>query len=185
MVVPLVFVPGLILYLSIVLPFQDRYHVGPMINRDANALSHSKVDAGARGDMLNNDTGLPPKTIEQADTLPGAVTGAPIAASYAEIIGVEQGGRPPRDGKNPPSPSIEPEDAPSHFENVLLLIKQGRHRMKFFPANIQGKWTDRDAFIKIKDRYDCCKSSWWYLKSLSHVEFKKVGASKFTWSNFR
>ena len=149
------------------------------MNREANALSHSEVRPGAKSNVLGgSDTGLPPQRTEQAYIIPGIVTEEPITASYAEPIGVEQGGRPPRGRNKPPSPKIEPEDGPSDFEHVLLLIKQRRHRIRFFSANIQGKWTDRDTFFQIKDHYDHYKSSWWHLNTLSHVEFKKVGSSK-------
>ena len=149
------------------------------INREANALSHVEVHEGARSIALgNNNTGLSQQRTEQANTLPEIVTGEPIAAPYADIILVGQGGKSPRHKSNPSSPEIQPEDAPSHSEHVLLLIKQGWHRIRFFSANIQGKWTDRDTFFQIKDHYDHHKSSWWYLNTLSHVEFKKVGSSK-------
>ena len=107
-----------------------------------------------------------PQKIEHIDTSLRAVTGEPIAAPYAETIGVEHGGRAPRDGNSPPSPKVERENAPPHSEYVLLLIKQVRRRTKFFPASIQGKWTDRDTFSQIKDSYDHYKSGWWYLKTL-------------------
>ena len=173
-------IPSLILSLVMIWDFQDRSDVIAAVIEEANAVSHSKVDTGATGDVLRNkDASLLPRTLEQTDTSLGAAIGEPIAASYAEVIGVEQGGGAPRDGNSPPSPKTEPEDAPPHSEHVLLLIKQGRHRMKYFPANLQGKWTDRDTFSQIKDRYDRYKNSWWYLNTLSHVEFKKVRVSKF------
>ena len=130
------------------------------------------------------DNGLPPQTSEIADTSLSIVTRDPIANTYTEVIGAEQGGRPPRGGNNLPLPKTEVEDAQPSFEHVLLLIKQGRCRMKFFAANIQESWTDRDTFSKIKDHYRRYKNSWWYLNTLSHVEFKKVDVSKFTSHNY-
>ena len=157
-----------------------RRYVVHVTLRKGNAPSHLGVVTGAGGDTQgNNDTGLPPQATEQADTLPEIVTGEPIAAPYADITWFEQRGRPPRDGTNSLSLEIEPEDVALHYEHVLVLIKQGRHRTKFFPTGLGGKWTDRDTFSYIKDYYDCFKRSWWYLNTLSHVEFKKVGASKF------
>ena len=173
-------VPNLILAPGVFWIFHDRANEIAAVIGEANASSQSLVETGATGDMLRNKhTGLPPHTLEQTDISLGPVTGEPIAASYTGVIGVEQGGGGPRDGNSPPSPQIEPEDAPPHSEHVLLLIKHGRHRMKLFSANLQGKWTDRDTFSQIKDHYDRYKNSWWYLKTLSHVEFKKVRVSKF------
>ena len=82
--------------------------------------------------LEDKDTNLPLQKIGPANTSLGVATGEPIAAPYVETIEAEQGGRAPRDGNSPPSPQIEREDAPPHSEYVLLLIKQGRHRMKFF-----------------------------------------------------
>ena len=148
--------------------------------RKGNAPSHLGVVTGAGGDTRgSNDTGLPPQATEQAGTLPEIVTGEPIAAPYAGMNWFEQRGRPPRDGSNSLSLETEPEDIALHYEHVLVLIKHGRHRTKFFPTSLGRKWTDRDTFSYIKDCYDFFQRSWWYLNTLSHVEFKKVGASKF------
>ena len=175
-----VFVPNLIMCLSIAWILRKESYLVPWTNRETTALSHAEVHTGARSSVLgNNDIGLPPQWTEQADTLPGMATDKPTAAPYAGLFGIEQGGRPPSNENNPPPSKIEPEDAPSDFEHVLLLIKQGRLRIEFFPADIQGKWTDRDTFLQIKDHYNCYKSSWWYLNTLSHVEFKKVGIPNF------
>ena len=132
-----------------------------------------------------DDDRLPPQTTDPANTPLSMVTGGPIPATYTEIIGVEQGGRPPRDGNNPPLPKTEVEDGPPHSEYVLLLINHGRHRTKFFAANIQGRWTDRDTFSQIKEHYHRYKISWWYLNTLSHVEFKKVRVLKVVSHNYR
>ena len=168
---------SLVLSLSVAWYFHHSSDVRAAVIGETGALLDSEVDTDAKGVMLGSeDTGLLPQTIEPADTSLGSVIGEPIAAPYAETIGVEQGGRAPRDGNSPPSPNLEREDAPPHFEYVLLLIKQGRHRMQYFSANIQRKWTDQDTFSTIKEHYNYYKSSWWYLNTLSHVEFKKVGA---------
>ena len=174
------FIGGLLLLLTWAWIFEVPVYMAPLINRVADTSFYSEMVTRAPGDVLRKiDNRLPPHTLEQADISSGLVTGEPIAASYTGVIGVEQGGGAPRDENSPPFPQIEPEDAPPHSEHVLLLIKHGRHRMKYFPANLRGKWTDRDTFSQIKDHYNRYKNSWWYLKTLSHVEFKKVRVSKF------
>ena len=181
----IVFIAGLFSFLSMVWNFVSLVYMAPLIYRPANTWFNSGMGTRARGDMLRKiDNGLAPQTNELADISLDIVTGGLTAATYTEIVGAEQGDRPPRDGNNPPLPKTEVEDAQPYFEHVLLLIKQRRHRMKFFAANIQGKWTDRDTFSKIKDHYHRYKSSWWYLNTLSHVEFKKVGVLKFISHNY-
>jgi hypothetical protein len=118
--------------------------------------------AGPSGSATQFDLPLPPSKAHVAPSKDAQrprspQTEAPILDKSGTPSAVAKGKRPDR-----------------REDFVLLCIPRARGGVKVFHHSLSGKYTDKEAFKSIKDKYDEKRNPWWRLTTLTRVKFKKV-----------